>query len=202
MVDRPSIGSTEAPRVHPEVDRHTVMSSEYEIEIREKLAVAWVTAEPSVRAFVAAAVRGIPDREDVLQQVALTVARRFEEYDGKRPFVAWALWLAKSRVVDFYRSQDRQRIVLADGMLDRVADSLAARHAEVSPRREALEECLDGLSQRSRDLLRLRYHEALPIDRIAAATRLTPGSARVALYRIREALAACIERRLAAEGGR
>ena len=178
------------------------MSSEHEIEIRERLTRAWVAAEPSVRALVAAAVRGGADREDVLQQVALTVARRFEEYDGKRPFVAWALWLAKSRVIDFYRSQDRQRLVLADGMLDRVVDSLAARHADVSPRREALEECLEGLSKRSRHLLRLRYDDGLPIDGIAAAARLTPGSVRVALYRIRETLAACIERRLAAEGGR
>lgn len=178
------------------------MSSEREIEIREKLAGAWVAAEPSIRAFVVAAVRGAADREDVLQQVALTVARRFEEYDGKRPFVAWALWLAKSRVIDFYRSQDRQRLVLAEDMLDRVADSLAARHAEVSPRREALEECLEVLSKRSRNLLRLRYDDGLPIDGIAAAVRLTPGSVRVALFRIRETLAACIERRLAAEGER
>lgn len=178
------------------------MSSEEEIEIRERLARSWVAAEPAVRAFVAAAVRGVADREDVLQQVALTVARRFEEYDGKRPFVAWALWLAKSRIVDFYRGQGRQRLVLADGMLDRVADSLAERHREVSPRREALEACLEGLPQRSRNMLRLRYDDGLPIDRIAAAVRLTPGSVRVALFRIREALAACIERRLAAEGGR
>lgn len=178
------------------------MSSEEEIEIRERLARAWVAAEPSVRALVAAAVRGVADREDVLQQVALTVARRFEEYDGKRPFVAWALWLAKSRVIDFYRSQGRQKLVLADGTLDRVADSLAERHADVSPRREALEVCLERLPERSRRLLRLRYDDGLPIDGVAAAARLTPGSVRVALYRIREALAACIERRLATEGRR
>jgi RNA polymerase sigma-70 factor (ECF subfamily) len=188
--------------IFSDIHRHTGMSSEHEIEIREKLARAWVAAEPSVRALVAASVRRIADRDDVLQQVALTVARRFEEYDGKRPFVAWALWLAKSRVIDFYRSQDRQRFVLSDGMLDRVADTLAARHVDVSPRREALEECLDGLTQRSRNLLRLRYDDGLPIDRIAAAARLTPGSVRVALYRIREVLAVCIERRIAAEGGR
>lgn len=177
------------------------MSSDREIEIRERLARSWVAAEPSVRAFVAAAVRGVADREDVLQQVALTVARRFEEYDGKRPFVAWALWLAKSRIIDFYRSQERHRLVLADGMLDRVAERLAERHGDL-PRREALGACLEELPQRSRDLLRLRYDDGLPIDSIAAAARLTPGSVRVTLYRIREALAACIERRLAAEGGR
>jgi len=178
------------------------MSSEREIESREKLTSHWLDVEPSVRAFVAAAVRSAADREDVLQQVALTVARRFEEYDEQRPFVAWALWLAKSRVIDFYRSQKSQRLVLADGMLERLAETLVQRRAEVSPRREALEECLEGLPPRSRNLLRFRYHDGLPIEGIAAAVHSTPGSVRVALFRIRETLAACIERRLAAEGGR
>jgi DNA-directed RNA polymerase specialized sigma24 family protein len=38
-----------------------------------------------------------------VQKVALTVARRFDEYDGERSFEAWASGLAKSRVIDHYR---------------------------------------------------------------------------------------------------
>jgi RNA polymerase sigma-70 factor (ECF subfamily) len=175
------------------------MGSAREIEIRERLTRYWLSAEPAVRAYVAAAVRSVADRDDVLQQVALTVARRFEEFDEGRPFVAWALWLAKSRIVDFYRAQDRQRLVLADGLLDRIAETLVQRHADSSPRREALEHCLEGLPVRSKSLVRLRYDDGLKIEQIAAAVRMTPGSVRVALFRIRESLAACIERRLAAE---
>lgn len=181
--------------------RHTGMASPREIETREKLTRCWLAAEPSVRAFVAAAVRSVSDRDDVLQQVALTVARRFEEYDERRPFVAWALWLAKSRIIDFYRAQERQRLFLTDGMLDRVAETLVQRHSQVSPRREALEHCLDGLPKRSRSLLTLRYHDGLSMERIAATIHSTSGSVRVALFRIREALAACVERRLAEEAG-
>lgn len=174
------------------------MTSEQELEIRERLTRCWLAAEPAIRAYVAAAVRSVADREDVLQQVALTVARRFEEFDQERPFVAWALWLTKSRIADFYRVQDRQRLVLAEGLLDRVAEKLA-RQADVSPRREALEHCLDGLPPRSKTLVRFRYHDGMKIDQIAAAVRSTPGSVRVALFRIRDSLAACIERRLTGE---
>lgn len=178
------------------------MATPREIETRERLTRCWLAAEPSVRAFVAAAVRSVSDREDVLQQVALTVARRFEEYDERRPFVAWVLWLAKSRIVDFYRAQERQRMVLTDGLLDRVAETLVESHSRESSRREALGHCLDGLPERSRSLVTLRYHDGLSMDEIASAVRSTPGSVRVALFRIREALAACIERRLAAETAR
>jgi RNA polymerase sigma-70 factor (ECF subfamily) len=70
---------------------------------------------------------------------------------------------------------------------------------DVSPRREALERCLDGLPPKSRSLVTFRYHNGLKIDQIAAAVQSTPGSVRVALFRIRETLAACIERRLAGQ---
>lgn len=178
------------------------MASPREIETRERLTGCWLAAEPAVRAFVAAAVRSVSDREDVLQQVALTVARRFEEYDERRPFVAWVLWLAKSRIIDFYRSQERQRLVLADGMLDRVAETLVERNCRVSPRRDALEHCLERLPKRSRSLVTLRYRDSLSMDQIAAAVRSTPGAVRVALFRIREALAACVERQLVVEAPR
>ncbi|MFM7522262.1 MAG: sigma-70 family RNA polymerase sigma factor [Planctomycetota bacterium] len=177
------------------------MSSPREIEIREKLTRSWLAAEPAVRAYVAAAIKSTADREDVLQQVALTVARRFEEYDGRRPFVGWVLWLAKSRIVDHYRSSQRQRLVLGPDVLDRLAESLAATHDDVSPRRAALDDCLATLTERSRALVRMRYHDGLAITAIAHGVRSTPGSVRVALFRIREALADCIGRRLAAGAG-
>jgi DNA-directed RNA polymerase specialized sigma24 family protein len=45
----------------------------------------------------------------------------------------------------------------------------------------------------------MKYHDALKIDQIAEAVRSTPASVRVTLFRIRDALADCIKRRLASE---
>ncbi|MDF1852425.1 MAG: sigma factor [Verrucomicrobiales bacterium] len=79
------------------------MTDSAELEARERLARLWIEAEPAVRAFVFASISRFSDAEDVVQKVALTVARRFDEYDGERSFEAWAIWLAKSRVIDHYR---------------------------------------------------------------------------------------------------
>ena len=76
-------------------------------ELRERLSRLWMHAEPAVNAYVFAAVQRFQDAEDVVQQVALAAARRFEEYDDTRPFVAWVLWLAKSKIIDHYRAQVR-----------------------------------------------------------------------------------------------
>lgn len=166
---------------------------------REEFTQCWLHAEPAVSAYVFAAVSGFHDAEDVVQRIAGELARRFEEYDVDRPFVGWALWIAKSRVIDFYRTQDRTRIVFSDELLGRLADTIAKQAGGRSRRREALDACLDELPVKSRRLLDLRYVDELSAKETARAVGSTSGSVRVLLSRVRTVLASCIERRLAME---
>lgn len=176
------------------------MSNERETRLREQMTRHWLAAESAIRAYVAAAVDSFADREDLVQQVALTVARRFEEFDESRPFLAWGLWLARSRITDYYRAKGRRPRFLSDAILERLADNLLHQSEEVSRRQEALEDCVERLSARSQSLIRMRYREDLKVNQIADLVRSTPASVRVTLFRIRESLAECIENRLAREG--
>lgn len=166
---------------------------------REEFTHRWLEAEPSISAYVFASITGFHDAEDVVQRVAQEMARRFDEYDSSRPFVGWALWIAKSRVIDFYRAQGRTRVVFSDELLSQLADTIAQQADGRSGRREALEACLDELPPRSRRLLDLRYVDELPAAEAAREIGSTEGSVRVLLSRVRTVLASCIERRLALE---
>ena len=166
---------------------------------REEFTHHWLEVEPSVSAYVFASISGFHDAEDVVQRIAQELARRFDEYDSDRPFVAWALWISKSRVIDFYRAQGRARVVFSDELLGRLADTIASQADGRSRRREALETCLDELPARSRRLLDLRYVEELSADETAREIGSTSGSVRVLLSRVRTVLAGCIERRIAME---
>ena len=166
---------------------------------REEFTQCWLEAEPSVSAYVCASISGFHDAEDVVQRIAQELARRFDEYDASRPFVGWALWIAKSRVIDFFRAQDRARLVFSDELLGQLANTIARQADGRSHRREALEACLDELPPKSRRLLDLRYVEELSADEMAQEIRSTSGSVRVLLSRVRTALANCIERCLAME---
>lgn len=159
----------------------------------------WLEVEPSVSAYVFASISGFHDAEDVVQRIAQELARRFDEYDSSRPFVGWALWIAKSRVIDFYRAQSRTRVVFSHELLAQLADTIVKQADRRSDRREALEACLDELPRRSRRLLDLRYVEELSAAEMARETGSTSGSVRVLLSRVRTVLASCIERRLAME---
>ena len=166
------------------------------MEAREQLTRLWMEAKPSVHAFVFASVRSVHDSEDVVQQVALTVARRFDEYDGTRPFVAWALWLVKSRIADHYRKQGRDRMVFSENLMDRLAEVLAHDQPERTARQEALEHCLEKLPEKSRQLLALRYEEDASMEQVAEVIESSAGAVRVMLFRIRNLLLDCVKHEL------
>jgi len=175
------------------------MEQDPQIDDRQRLTRLWLSAEPTVQAYVYASVRGVHDAEDVLQQVALTVARRFDEYDDSRPFIAWVLWLARSRVTDHYRKKGRERLVFSVALLERFELALVQGPREQSSRREALEHCLDKLPEKSRRLIELRYENEAPMQSVADALGSTAASVRVMLYRVRNVLAECAKAELARE---
>jgi len=166
---------------------------------REQFARCWLEVEPAVSAYVFASVSGFHDAEDVIQKIATELARRFDEYDSTRPFVGWAMWIARSRVIDFYRVQGRSKLVFSEQLLGQLAESLTRQAQGRSQRREALDACLEQLPAQSRRLLDLRYVEEKSAAETAAAINSTDGSVRVTLTRIRSRLADCIQRRLAGE---
>jgi len=175
------------------------MDSNQASDIRERLSRLWMQAEPSVHAYVFAAIQRFQDAEDVVQQVALAAARRFEEYDDTRPFVAWVLWLSKSKIIDHYRAQGRQKLVFSETLLDQTAARLVARQAAAHAGSAALEKCIEKLPPKSRKLLDLRYVEDASMEGIAQAIGSTAGSVRVMLFRIRDLLAECVKSELAEE---
>lgn len=170
-----------------------------EINRRQEFTQYWLAAEPSVSAYVFAAIASFHDAEDVVQQVAQEVARRFDQSDSDRPFLGWALWIAKSRVIDAYRKRKRDHLVFSEDLLQRLGDAIAEQDVERTDRREALEHCLDALPERSRRLLDLRYVDELPAVDIAQTVDSTVGSVRVLLTRVRKSLGDCVQRRIAVE---
>lgn len=161
----------------------------------------WTAAHPTVAGFV----RGlIPDRaavDDILQEVALALYNNLASYDPTRPFVAWALGIAKHKVQDRWRSLARSKQVIRDTqVLEAMAAVSAELDDELDSRRRALQECLGQVQGRAYDLVRLHYHEGREPREIASILGLEAGHVRVLLNRVRGALRQCIERRLLAQG--
>ena len=107
------------------------------------LAGLWVQSQPVISAYISANVIDAHHAEDLVQEVAQVVAEKFAEFDRARSFTSWAMGIARNRLLKYYRSHARDRIVLSETALSRLGEGLERIEHEAEDRREALRICLD-----------------------------------------------------------
>ena len=141
------------------------------------------------------------DVEDVWQDTNVLLLRKAADFRPGTDFYAWSSQVARYQVLNHCKKLRRDRLVFSDELLATLAQDFGSRVTEIDDRRAALDACLTKLPAPQRQLLELRYGPKSSIEEIAVSLERSAGSIRQALYRIREALLACIERRLATEAG-
>ncbi len=165
------------------------------------LAREWVNAQSSVAAFIQSLVHNFSEAEELLQETAAQIFGHVERFDDSRPFLPFALGVAKNVVLRHRRRSGRLRLVFDPQVIERLEQAFI----ELAPAREllaeALQSCREKLSDRDQRICRMRYEEALPPAEISQRLGVSPGSVRVLLHRIREQLRTCVEHRMKTEGG-
>ncbi len=160
----------------------------------------WTLAVPAVSAFVTALVRNFADRDDVLQNTAVAVIEAYPRYDPARPFVGWAIGIARNQVYLHLRQKGRERVAFDSDAVDALARAFAADAPD--RRLDFLAECVGELDAKARELCRLRYADDLPPGAIGDRVRAGANAVAKALQRVRDRLRECVERKAAAEGVR
>jgi RNA polymerase sigma-70 factor (ECF subfamily) len=167
------------------------------VVLMRDLARLWVQSQPAVSAYITASVYDIHHAEDLVQEVAQVVAEKFGEYDRKLSFTSWALGIARNRLLKYYRSRARDRLVLSEAALERLGESLERVEHEAEDRRAALKTCLERVTGRRREVLEMRYSANARVTDIARQFGMSPDGVSVMLHRIRSILHDCIQKQLA-----
>ena len=161
----------------------------------------WTEAQPSVAAYVRAIIRDSHASKDIVQNTAVILLRKFEQWDSGREFLPWALGFAKFEVLAHRRDVARNRLVFDDALLDAITESWPKAMAGLNREQSALHDCLESLAPKAREIVRLRYFDELKMKQVAEQLGSTAGAARIALMRIRRQLLDCVNRRLQTAGG-
>ena len=105
----------------------------------ERFLTLFTANEPAIRAFVRRLVPTRQDAADVVQAVALVLWRKFPALEESDQFRKWAFGVARYETLAWLRDKARDRLVLADDVLDTVAHESAQVENRLSAQREALE---------------------------------------------------------------
>ncbi|MGD9633731.1 MAG: sigma-70 family RNA polymerase sigma factor [Pirellulales bacterium] len=162
----------------------------------EQFAALWAASQSTVSAFIRTLVPDYQQADEVMQRVAVTLVRKYDQYDQTRSFAAWAVGVAKFEVLYFRRERATDRHLFGDDIVEQIASRYEMLAEEVDPLRDALKHCLDKLEGRSRQVVELRYKRGLSSAAIATEMELSSGAVRMLLCRVRDTLRRCIERRM------
>ena len=161
--------------------------------------------ECRVRGFVASLMIGSEEVDDVYQNSCLVAFRKLDSfsYAGDSPdeeFVRWVCTIAKYEVLQVYRKQRSESILFSSELVAEIANMQLQQSRQIGSRGEKLAECIESLSPRDKELLRMHYGLELPVAVIAERINRTVNAVYKALERVRTKLLECVHRKLNLEG--
>lgn len=156
-------------------------------------------AEPDLRAFIGSVIRDPHFREDVLQEVSRTLWQKFDDFDLSRPFGAWARGIAGRKMLETGRRNARFPLLFAPETVELLMEAFDETDEHAAAQESALKLCMESLPERPRRILKARYEERWPCERIGEELGLKVKAVHQVLSRLRRALRQCITARIEAE---
>jgi RNA polymerase sigma-70 factor (ECF subfamily) len=147
--------------------------------------------------YILALVPDTDDAHEILQETAVDLWKKFDEYDTDCPFVPWGCRFAYYRVLKFREKKLRQRKFLSVEALELLAAERREHDLDqLEDRRRALAACLKQLGDAERLLVEQRYSRRMPVAQLSEVTGRNVSTIYKALERIRRRLFDCISRRM------
>ncbi len=153
----------------------------------------FLRSEREIFRYVAALVPNVTDAEDIVQQAAVALWEKFDDYDPEKPFTPWACRFALNKARQWVERRQRWQALLDQGL----AEGLALRRQELQPEFERrfrrLDDCLGKLPSAQRSLIEAYYYERIGAESLAERSGRTVAATYKMLQRIRHTLRRCVQ---------
>lgn len=156
--------------------------------------------EPDLRRFIRSLLPTAHDVDDVVQQSAIAIWRKFDQFDLATHFMKWACVIARFEALAYRRKMARDRLVFSEEIMELMADEgveeLDTRRAE----HDALEACLAAMPEKQRRFVTLAYTPGVKTKELAEAAGSTAAAFYMRLKRLRRQLLECVESKVQQAG--
>ena len=157
--------------------------------------------EGDLRRFVRSLLPNWTDADEVVQQSAIVMWRKFDQYDSDTNFMKWACVVARFEALAYRRKMARDRLVFREDILELMADEGVEEMNQRDAEHAALESCLLDLPEKHRQLLTLAYTKGIKVKELAEEAGSSAEAFYMRLNRLRRQLMACMESKLQEQRG-
>ncbi len=146
--------------------------------------------------------------DDVAQEVFVTAFSQLRRFRNDAKFSTWLIGIARNKALEFLKGEIRNRkkhrqffeAEIAKRQISRL--EMQQREGELAEKRlSAMQICLEQLPDQLRALIDSYYFEQQTANDIAAKSKVSAGSIRMKLLRVRRILQKCIVARSQGTGG-
>ena len=130
----------------------------------------FLSTEPKLFAFIRSLVLSRADADDVLQETALVLWEKFDQFEQGTHFDRWAYRVAHLQVMYFRQKKARDRLQFSDALVEQLAEDMSAVNDHIEARHDALTHCLGKLPADDRQLIARRYTGRATNRDVATAT--------------------------------
>lgn len=160
----------------------------------------YLAHQGEIRAFVRALVPDRQDYEDVCQDIATVLWKKFDTYDPTRRFGAWARGVAVFEIKSFRSKSRRHPVPFSIDTIEAIKGEFDRREQRpASLLLEVVERCIGRLTDRACHIFRLRYQRELSVAEIAKEVDGSPTAVYKTLARSRETVRQCVQQQVANE---
>ncbi|WP_437229642.1 sigma-70 family RNA polymerase sigma factor [Planctomicrobium sp. SH661] len=151
----------------------------------------------AIQSFVRRLVPSRSDADDLLQEVAVVLWEKFDDFQPGTDFKAWAFQIARFKILSRLRDLSRNKIVLANEVVELLMAEASQEEDSLEQQREALQICFKKIGSRHRKLLVSAYQPGVKIHEVAKKSGKSVSGFYQWLNKIRQMLFECIQSALA-----
>lgn len=163
-----------------------------ETERHDSFLRSFTASELAIRAYVRRLVPTRADADDVMQEVSVVLWKKFGEFREGGDFRAWAFGVARFAALAWRRDKARDRLVLDENVVAKLAAETADNEDHLETQREALEKCIQRIKPGQRELLMEAYQADSQIQEVATRSGRTVSGFYQWLHRVRRMLLDCV----------
>lgn len=166
----------------------------------EEFTRLFLRSEREILRFILVLLPRLSDAQDVLQETAVALWKKFDQYDRQQPFLTWAYGFAANEVRRFIRDRARRKMHLDENLVQLLVARNAELRDDLDRRRDLLRGCLIKLQSWQRKVVEGYYYDRTSVEVISASSGRSVDAIYKTLQRARLALLDCIRAGLDAEG--
>ncbi len=163
-------------------------------ERNEQFLSLFIKHQKRIYGFIASLVPNAVDTDDLMQETMMVMWHRFDEFQLGTDFAAWGMAIARRKIMKYRSSRVGKAMLFSEEAMQNILRWDRNLDGKTNDYMTALQQCLNKLESRDRQVIRLRYEEEIPAKKLADVIGTTMDNVYKSLSRIHSLLQRCVRR--------